>query len=87
VGVTELYIKIKLYIDSLTKPVSLYFWGDEYSLHRMYLNVFTAVFVVFVSFFYGFVYSNFYYFKLSLVLAFIDVIGIFWRYKWKKHKR
>ena len=79
-NITELYIKIKLYLDSLTEPISSYFWGEEYSSHRVYLNLSVAIFVVLGCFVYGAISSNYYYFKLSIVLSALDAVGIIWRY-------
>ena len=79
-NITELYIRFQTRYDSLTKKLSVYFYGDKYRLQRMKLNIFIIVAVVIISAVYSFIQNDSYYIIMALIVSFFDFIAIGWKY-------
>jgi len=83
---TELFIKLKLSYDRVTKRLSAYRHADEYAKHRMVVNLIYLCFGLIYCAIYGFINDSFYHLKAFTIFAIINLVWIFYRHI-KRKKR
>lgn len=76
------YVALRVRYDSVTRKMSEYFWGDRFSFHRLIAHLLFIAAVVGVVLYEAEKMGDYIQFKIFLILAAFDLIGMLW--KWRK---
>lgn len=76
------YVALRVRYDSITRKMSEYFWGERFSFHRLLVHLLVIAVFLGIVFHEAVTTGDYRQFKIFLILASFDLIGMFW--KWGK---